>query len=203
MNSVIVEIPQRLFTPAESDSFTGEFEAGVVTAGPDVYDFKEPISWDVLVSNTGDGLLVSGTVQGTGRVNCSRCLEPYDQSIVGEIEGFFVLPGKSAPEDMEGDEYEVMQDDRKIDLAPIIMQAVRMALPNVPLCKEDCKGLCPVCGTNLNLHTCDCSKQAAKDAEAQKMAESPFAILSQVDFSDDDPDNGDVASCPDKGKSDR
>ncbi|GEM_PF-181401 len=182
MNSVVVNIPQKLLTPAENETFSGLFNAGVVNAGPDVYDFKTPLTWNVVISNTGDGLLATGTVQGSGRVNCSRCLEPYDQSITGEVEGFFVLPDKPAPKDMEGDEYEILEDTEHLDLAPAMMQAIRMALPRVPLCREDCKGLCPICGTNLNYHTCDCAENAAKKAEAERKAESPFAVLSQLEF---------------------
>lgn len=182
MRSVIVDIPDKLFNPAENKSFSGLFDAGVITQGPDVYDFKTPLSWNVDITNTGDGLLVTGEVQGKGRVNCSRCLEAYDQEIVGDVEGFFLLPNKPVPSDLEGDEYEVLTEDQKADLAPAIMQAIRISLPDVPLCKPDCKGLCPICGTNWNYHTCDCAEKQAKKEAEEKKTESPFAVLSQLKF---------------------
>ena len=80
--------------------------------------------------------------------------------------------------DMEGDEFDFLPDNRKIDLVPLIVAALLLEVPLVPLCDDDCKGLCPQCGANLNEGPCGCSRDEA-DVEA-----SPFAALKNFDFGD-------------------
>ena len=64
----------------------------------------------------------------------------------------------------------------RIDLSEAVVGAVYMELPYIVLCDEDCKGLCQVCGCNLNEETCSCSQKAE---EAKKEA-SPFAVLNSL-----------------------
>ena len=62
MEATRIPIPSELFAPAESSHFEGTYAVPVVKAGPDLYDFAEPLAWQVDVTNTGDALLVTGTV---------------------------------------------------------------------------------------------------------------------------------------------
>ena len=62
---------------------------------------------------------------------------------------------------MEGDEFDFLPDNRKIDLVPLIVAALLLEVPLVPLCDDDCKGLCPQCGANLNEGPCGCSRDEA------------------------------------------
>lgn len=182
MAGTVIDIPERLFTVAESAPFSGEFDLPELDAKPDRYRFAEPLRYNVTVSNTGEALLVMGTVEGTGSTLCARCQDEFDLDVNGEVEGYFLLPDAPVPESLEEDEYDRLGPENKIDLAPLLEAAVRMDLPLVPLCRPDCKGICPDCGQNLNEGSCDCAeKRAAADA-AEAEAENPFAVLKNIDF---------------------
>lgn len=132
-------------------------------------------------TNTGDAILVQGTAAGDATTQCARCLEDVTYGLEGDIEGYFLIGGEEeaeTPEDMEGDEFDFLPDNRKIDLVPLIVAALLLEVPLVPLCDDDCKGLCPQCGANLNEGPCGCSRDEA-DVEA-----SPFAALKNFDFGD-------------------
>ena len=104
----------------------------------------------------------------------------------GEIEGYYLRSdGEEPPEDIEEDEYEVMGEDNTIELLPLIQTALLLELPYLPLCREDCAGICPDCGTNLNEGTCDCSSKKEEEAFNQ----SPFAILKNLKIEDRPSDN--------------
>ncbi|MBQ9690732.1 MAG: DUF177 domain-containing protein [Eggerthellaceae bacterium] len=77
-----------------------------------------------------------------------------------------------------------MPPDHKIDLQPLLHGALLLELPLVALCKDDCAGLCHICGENKNIHMCTCNEQAALDAADEKNAENPFAVLRNLDFSE-------------------
>ena len=58
-------------------------------AGPDLHSFSEPLAWQVDVTNTGDALLVAGTVEGEATTSCARCLDEFSFPVTGEIEGYY------------------------------------------------------------------------------------------------------------------
>lgn len=171
-----IRIPERLFAPAEMERFEGTWDFPVLKAGPDLYSFAEPLRWAVDVTNTGDAFLVSGTVEGTATTACARCLGDARFDLLGEVEGYFVVGEGESPEDMEDDEFDVLPADHTIDLAPLMQAALLLELPRVPLCQDDCKGICVTCGQNLNEGPCDC---AAPDDEPPA-ADNPFAKLADL-----------------------
>ncbi|WP_283170582.1 YceD family protein [Curtanaerobium respiraculi] len=182
MSNTVVEIPQELFAPAESSSFAGQLEPRTIEAGPDTYAFEQPLEWELTISNTGEGLLIDGTVTGTGATRCGRCLADMHVDIEGRIEGYYLLPGAGDPENMDDDEFARLPESNKIDLEPHIIAAVLVDVPLVPLCREDCKGLCPDCGANLNDETCDCASKRARQAKEDAEASNPFATLKNLTF---------------------
>ena len=88
-----------------------------------------------------EGVLVSGTVTGPLVGECGRCLDPVTSSIEVDLQELYAYPESETTEDeasrMEGD---------YLDLEPALRDAVVLALPLTPLCREDCGGLCAVCG---------------------------------------------------------
>ncbi|WP_080797678.1 YceD family protein [Arabiibacter massiliensis] len=173
-------VPNELFAPAESSHFEGWTNIPVMKAGPDLYDFEGPLAWQVDISNTGDALLVTGTVEGEAKTACARCLDEFSFEVTGEIEGYFLLDGeKDAPEDMDDDEFDVLPEDRVIDLEPLITAALMLEFPLVPLCDDDCKGLCATCGANLNEGPCGCAP--AEDA-GDDAPPNPFSVLKDFPF---------------------
>lgn len=193
MQSLRIAMPPELFAPAACKHFEGEAEISVIKAGPDLYDFAQPLSWQADVTNTGGALLVTGEVRGTARTSCARCLAELSFPVMGEIEGYFLIEDDtSAPDDMEDDEFDVLPEDRSIDFEPLITAALLLEFPLVPLCKDDCKGLCPTCGSDLNDGPCGCAEPSRVPTDDQErdvpVKENPFAVLKNYRFDAEDAD---------------
>lgn len=186
MEPIKIAIPNELFSPAEMAHFEGEADLGVLKAGPDLYTFTAPLAWSADITNTGDALLVTGTAEGEAVTACARCLEDVTLPVTGDIEGYFLIGGEDAeaPEDMDEDEFDVLPADNKIDLAPLITAAVLLEVPLVPLCRDDCQGLCTACGANLNEGPCGCEPAG----EGAPDAANPFAVLKGLDLGAEAPE---------------
>jgi uncharacterized protein len=92
-----------------------------------------------------------GTVAGVYSAPCARCLAPVRETFSVEID----FPIETVP--TESEEETVLAEGQKIDLTEISQETVSIHLPMRLLCREDCKGLCPVCGTDLNDSQCGCA----------------------------------------------
>ena len=123
-------------------------------------------------------MLVEGTVSGSLTTRCSRCLADVPIDVSGDVEGYFIIPGKgTAPDGMEADEFDVLSNDHVIDLEPLLNAAVLLETPLMPLCRPECLGLCPTCGANLNDGPCGCAP-----GSAEPFRENPFAVLKNLDL---------------------
>ena len=128
------------------------------------YTVAAPVHLAMDVHKDGSADRVTGRVQTRLRLECGRCLEPFEIPIDGAFALRYVPePGPGA----DGDEREVSEDDLEtafykdeaIDLGELMHEQFVLALPMKPLCSEACKGLCVHCGTNLNKATCDCTPE--------------------------------------------
>ena len=183
MDETTIHVPAELFAPAESSSFSGSFAPESLQAGPDVYTFGQPLAWSVELTNTGGALLVSGTVTGTGTTECARCLESLDVAIEGDVEGYFLLDAEEAEEEEgAGEEFDVLGPENTIDLVPLLEAAILVDLPLQPLCREDCAGICPDCGANLNEFSCECASAREAERAEFEAARNPFSVLKDFDF---------------------
>ena len=106
-----------------------------------------PVELDLRLEAVMEGVLVTGTALASLDGECARCLEPISDDIEVRFQELFVYEDHALPED-EDIEVSMLQDDL-VDLEPILRDAVVLALPFQPLCKEDCPGLCPECGARL------------------------------------------------------
>ena len=186
MNSSSIKIPSELFATAESSHFDGRISLPVLTVGPDEYRFADPVSWSVDVTNTGSALLVMGTTKGWGTCACARCLEDVEIDFEGEVEAYLLIEGEVADEfedddDVPGeDEFDVLPEDHIVDLEPYIKAALTLDAPAQPLCRDDCAGLCPNCGANLNEGPCSCGGD--KLLEEFDSQANPFSVLADFKF---------------------
>lgn len=98
---------------------------------------------------------LSGSASVTLRLVCDRCLSEFDREFPVDID---VLVGASQSSSDETDETDELSyfEDGNIDMDALISKELMSMIPIQVLCREDCKGLCKVCGTNLNYGTCDC-----------------------------------------------
>lgn len=122
-----------------------------------------PVEASLHLEREGNGILASGTFSTTAVVQCSRCSEPVSVPISDSFAILYTEPSEAfdaeevelSATEMDAD---VMQDDR-IDVTKLLRENVLLNLPLQPLCRVDCRGLCPHCGINLNENTCQCRAQ--------------------------------------------
>ena len=156
-----------------SQSLSGKLELSSLRKGSQDFSFDDGgISYQLELSNTGGGILLRGTAAASGQAECARCLEPANYAIVGEVEGYYITSPSLSDEQYSDDEFMVVGSDGLVDLAVPILAAIVFELPLAVFCKEDCAGLCPGCGVNLNLEDCGCSRQPD--------AGHPFAALKDL-----------------------
>jgi DUF177 domain-containing protein len=107
-----------------------------------------PVDLDLRLESVMEGVLVSATAQAEVAGECVRCLDPITRSVEVSLQELYAYPGRER--DMADDETElpVLEGDL-IDLEPVLRDAVVLALPLRPLCRDDCPGLCPECGVRL------------------------------------------------------
>ncbi|MHA3022654.1 YceD family protein [Mycobacterium sp. BMJ-28] len=108
-----------------------------------------PVELDLVLQSVSEGVLVTGSVAAPTRGDCVRCLEPLTGHVSIELTELFAYPGSTTEETTDDDEVGHVVDDR-VDLEQPIVDAVGLALPFTPLCREDCPGLCPDCGVALS-----------------------------------------------------
>ena len=181
MGDTRILVPSELFAPAESSYFDGTYDIDVLKAGPDLYEFEGPLKWQATVSNTGGALLLTGTVEGVAKTSCARCLNAFTFPVTGELEGYYLLSDSDdAPDDMDDDEYEYLPKSNVIELDAPIKAALLLELPLIPLCDDDCKGICATCGADLNEGPCACEKQDEDEAETEPA--NPFSVLKDFPF---------------------
>ncbi len=108
------------------------------------------IGIDLRLEAVMEGVLVTGTAQADLVGECARCLAPIADEVQVDIQELFVYddPGHSARGDELDDDVSRLEKDL-IDLEPLLRDAVVLALPFQPLCRDDCPGLCVECGARL------------------------------------------------------
>lgn len=129
----------------------------------------EPVTATVRLIPTDGGCLVRGTLTGRVVMQCARCAEDAEMPVEGRFENFEALPSIAATveadEEGKDEDFEPVEEDTHVvieggvpslNLAEICWEEFLMALPPSPLCRPDCKGLCPGCGANLNRGPCTC-----------------------------------------------
>ena len=129
----------------------------------------------VHLSRHGKDVLVRGQLEGRLELTCGRCLEAFELPVAADFD-LLLAPG---PEPVSGEEKELsapdldldFYSDEIVDLEGIIREQIILQIPLKLLCREECQGLCPLCGADLNQGKCACSEQRF---------DSPFAALSRL-----------------------
>lgn len=103
---------------------------------------------DLRLESVSEGVLVSGTVHAPTSGECARCLGPAAGEVEIELTELFAYPDSETESTTEEDEVGRVID-QTVNIEQAIVDAVGLALPFVPLCSEDCQGLCPDCGVAL------------------------------------------------------
>ena len=115
-----------------------------------------PLELDLRLESVMEGVLVTGTARAGAEGECVRCLEPLRHEVAADFQELFTYPdaddrGRTAePVDDEEDEDRLFLEDGMFDLESVLRDAVVLALPMQPVCRETCAGLCPECGIRLD-----------------------------------------------------
>jgi uncharacterized protein len=104
-----------------------------------------PLELDLRLESVMEGVLASGTVSAPVAGECGRCLGPVSSEVVVDLQELYAYADSATDETADDDEVSRLQGDY-LDLEPVLRDAVVLALPTNPLCRDDCPGLCPGCG---------------------------------------------------------
>jgi uncharacterized protein len=141
-----VEISELLRHPGTSRQYG--FTEEVDGLGLEMGRVRPALDFEIELSSLVEGILVSGHVRGFYEFECIRCLRsfapPFDVEL-GEVLAYEAQPGAE-------EEYVIAGDHAHLE--PVVRDAVVLSMPLNPLCRPDCKGLCPACGADRN--TVDC-----------------------------------------------
>lgn len=118
--------------------------------------FEKPVEATLFIIPQEDSCLVRGSLTGGVSMPCGRCTQPASIDIDVEFESFEELTSddETAPPLLREH-----QGKLELDAGTILWEQFVLALPDRPLCSEECKGLCSQCGADLNTEQCDCSDQ--------------------------------------------
>lgn len=141
-------IGKRLKQKEVNTSFKGN---GFTLEGEEV-EFIDPIIIEGVFTTSGDIINFHGKIKTTLGLACSRCLENFNYPFELEISENFSKVIHDEDNDI------IIIDSDRVDFSPIIETNLILSLPMKRLCSEECKGLCSVCGTNLNYSNCNCEK---------------------------------------------
>jgi uncharacterized protein len=108
----------------------------------------QPVRVRLHLERLSEGVVARGEISSAWRGLCSRCLQPVGNDVIVHADELFET------EPIDGETYRLASD--VIDLEPLVRDALALELPHAPLCDPDCRGLCPMCGTDRNRGTCDC-----------------------------------------------
>ena len=148
--SLLVDVSDLLHHPGTSRGL--EFDASLDGLAVQLAEIERgsEVHGEVRLDSLVNGIHVSGRVSGDVVVRCRRCLKDLPQQLDLSVDELFMASGDEA---VAADSYEIEGDD-KLNLEPMVRDAVVLGLPLNPLCKETCKGLCPTCGADRNVADC-------------------------------------------------
>lgn len=129
--------------------------------------FLQPLGVRLQMRPVGQLFEAAGRFESRVRLTCSRCLVEYETPLAADFSLTFIRQVSEADEPSRNEEIELRADEiglilfygDEIDLRDPIQEEVVMALPMRPLCRPDCKGLCPKCGADLNQGDCGCERK--------------------------------------------
>ncbi|MCL6610880.1 MAG: DUF177 domain-containing protein [Peptococcaceae bacterium] len=116
--------------------------------------FNSPLRLTGFLTNEGGKLKLTGCLEGEARIACGRCLDLFDLPLKAEMDEVYCSECREGQG--PGGEWVLFRGD-VLDVTAEVAKAVLSALPMKLLCREDCRGLCQRCGTNLNREACRCS----------------------------------------------
>ncbi len=148
------------------------------------YQILSPVLIDIEIENIGMGFKVTGKFSTNVILQCRRCLENFKFNLVGQIDEIYTVDRELLTEKklLTMDELSTFKfNGEEINIKESIRQNIIVSIPPYPLCSNDCKGLCPVCGENWNKKECEHFKKN----DVENIEENPFYKIYLNLFKDD------------------
>jgi uncharacterized protein len=143
------------------------------------FDFEAPLHAEATITKMGKSYLIQGNVRTLLRLRCARCLKEFSHPLSSSFDlSLHPLKAAGLEEDVELGEEDMESsffEGGEIRLSEVACEQIFLEIPYQPLCAGDCKGLCPKCGRDLNLSSCDCAQEdlGAGFALLQKLKMDP------------------------------
>jgi DUF177 domain-containing protein len=158
--TMIYNVAQLLKAPVGTTLRVDIDPSDTLTLNDDRVNLAGDAEGSVKLTRTNQGILADGTVTAPVRMQCDRCLDEYTTTITFPLrEQFYptvdVNTGVPLPHDAEEIAFPI-DHNHLLDLREAVRQNLLVSLPMQSLCREDCAGLCPQCGKNLNEGACNC-----------------------------------------------
>lgn len=159
----------------EPTGATRQYELDDAQLAVDQTFSMKPVKGRVRLTRTPKGILADVKAHGNVEIECGRCLTRYEHPLAFKFsEQYYqtvnVSTGARLPAPEEDDPF-LIDETHKLDLEDALREYALLNMPPAPRCQEDCKGLCPQCGKNLNEGSCDCEPEHIDER---------FAVLSKL-----------------------
>ena len=162
---MLLDVSRECKDPGQSYPFEATADIEPMTVLDDPVRFTD-VRLSGTMTGTGEAVRVSATVEADVESRCALCLEPVTKHLSAEIDALFARePDPDDPDQFLLDGYKIETDD-------VAREALLLELPMRFVCSEDCKGICPSCGTNLNIAPCTCQEGGER--------QNPFSALSKL-----------------------
>jgi len=141
---------------------------------PEEYSSKKDVKIHMYIFKEKDGYAVSMEFKSGINLECGRCLEHFDMDLSGSS-NVFLSKKKLKSGELHGADLDVkyLEDEEHFNLNDFVREEIIIKTPMKPLCDENCKGICPICGSNRNENSCDCEIK-------ERRKNSPFAKLEKL-----------------------
>ena len=128
-----------------------------ISPGSDDQHFARDLAVVAEIYRSERDVHFQGSVEGEVTAVCGRCLDEFERRLRRDFR-FVILPRGAASDDAEDDEGVDHYSGDDLDLSPLVREQALLSLESLPLCSEECRGLCARCGVNLNREKCGCAE---------------------------------------------
>jgi len=128
------------------------------------FSFLAPIDYEIVVCKFDDSVRLEGSIRCSLSLMCGRCLDVFPFSIQTSLDVGLIkkIPVPETELELAKEDLEVYYyEGDEIDINPLVCEEVLLNIPIKPLCREDCRGICAVCGKNNNIEECHCNKASS------------------------------------------
>ncbi|OGC91347.1 MAG: hypothetical protein A2W25_09195 [candidate division Zixibacteria bacterium RBG_16_53_22] len=155
--STAMKLDLRLIKP-EGNEFNFSELAQDLELAAEGFEFPEPIEVILSAAKSGDEIIVQGRISSTIEMECARCLDIFEMELNPRVQFVIQLLDSNQPEFSDADDFVILpKTTGEFEISDRIRESIILELPLKPLCYEGCRGLCPMCGVNLNETECDCT----------------------------------------------